>query len=211
MPKICIVDGCDIILGPHDARGMCQKHYQRWRHTGKTNTSFYIQDGHCTAHKKEYSSWSHMKDRTLNKNHVHYNDYGGRGIKICERWLEKPNGFQNFLEDMGKCPDGCTLDRIDVDGNYTPENCRWATHAEQSCNRRNNNRIPGVRYCKFHKAWCATIYYNGKNMTRYFKNKKDAVSQRMAWENIIRGKISGEDLSGCQACREDKNETYPSA
>lgn len=72
-----------------------------------------------------------MKTRCLNKNHVYYRLYGGRGITICERWL---HSFENFLADMGARPDAATLDRIDRDKGYSPENCRWADRKTQSEN-----------------------------------------------------------------------------
>lgn len=79
-----------------------------------------------------YSSWEAMTSRCNNPNHISYKDYGGRGITICERWSE----FDNFLWDMGERPIGKTLDRIDVNGNYEPSNCRWATPLEQNQNKR---------------------------------------------------------------------------
>jgi hypothetical protein len=81
----------------------------------------------------EYRIWYAMKDRTLNPKSPAWDDYGGRGITVCDRWRDS---FEAFLADMGPRPSGLTLDRKNNDGNYEPGNCRWATWAEQNNNRR---------------------------------------------------------------------------
>lgn len=88
---------------------------------------------------REYHSWASMVQRCTNPRSKKFKDYGLRGIKICSRWLG-PHGFEHFLEDMGERPLGKTLDRIWNDGDYGPNNCRWATYIEQNNNRRPRKR-----------------------------------------------------------------------
>lgn len=86
------------------------------------------------ANEPAYSSWKSMRQRCTNPNAAGYRYYGGRGIKVCARWL---NSFENFLADMGARPAGKSLDRFpNQNGDYEPGNCRWATKAQQSANQR---------------------------------------------------------------------------
>ena len=87
----------------------------------------------------EYQIWAGMKSRCYNPKNRSFKDYGGRGIKVCERWL---NSFEKFYADMGNRPTPKhTLDRKNVNGDYKPSNCRWVTQSEQHNNKRNNNLI----------------------------------------------------------------------
>lgn len=101
---------------------------------------------HGKSHTKVHNAWNAMLDRCTNANYEGYPLYGGRGIAVCERWRV----FENFFADMGEPPSPQhSLDRIDVNGNYEPSNCRWATAKEQSRNRRSNVIVTyqGVTSC----------------------------------------------------------------
>lgn len=94
---------------------------------------------HGMARTPTHGVWDAMKQRCLNPNNIAFANYGGRGISVCDRWKT----FSNFHDDMGEKPPGMELDRIDVNGNYEPGNCRWATKKE---NNRNKRRTYMVTY-----------------------------------------------------------------
>jgi len=95
--------------------------------------------GHARAGAKtrEYRAWCNMIQRCTNPRATYYRAYGGRGIRVCERWLH----FENFLSDMGPCRPHFSLERKDTNGDYEPGNCRWATRAEQARNSRSNRLL----------------------------------------------------------------------
>jgi len=132
------------------------------RHETKTNLK------HGQAKKtSEYGTWAGMLKRCRNKNDHSYHAYGGRGIKVCRRWLK----FENFFEDMGERPRGeerYTIERIDNNGDYTPQNCKWATYFEQANNTRKN----------------IFITYTGKTMTVSQWEKKLNLSRGLLYARL---------------------------
>lgn len=105
-------------------------------------------DGVLRKHHPLYGTWKRMRGRCNSKTHPRYADWGGRGIKVCSRW----DDFANFASDMGERPEGYSLDRIDNDGDYCPENCKWSSVSEQNKNQRvrkdSISGVKGVRKCK---------------------------------------------------------------
>lgn len=122
-----------------------------------------------------YELWKGIKDRTSNPNNVGWHNYGGRGIKICDRWKDS---FPNFLEDMGERPSKKhSIDRIDNDGDYCPTNCRWATKKEQSYNTRRNKTIIIDGIEKTIPQWCK-IY--GMSQVTFYKRVRSGMSHEEA-------------------------------
>ena len=128
---------------------------------------------HGKTNSVEYKAWQSMKNRCYNNNYFLYENYGGRGISVCDRWLDS---FESFYEDMGDRPKGSQIDRIDNNGNYTPENCRWISPCGNSRNRKTSRYwyVYGVKYdaaidaAKEHgvvistiRTWCLGRYDSG--------------------------------------------------
>ena len=91
---------------------------------------------------KEYKAWRDMWSRCSNPNMAAFKNYGGRGITVCDAWRQ----FENFFADMGPCPPGLEIDRINNDGNYEPSNCHWCSRSENARNRRERQRDSRGRY-----------------------------------------------------------------
>lgn len=122
------VDSSDLGCGHTQSCGCLQSD----RTSEANSTHRYALPGRVS---RTYLTWQRAKDRCLNSDNKRYADYGGRGVAICDRWRDS---FEAFLDDMGDAPEGMSLDRWpDLNGNYEPTNCRWATPQMQSDNRRN--------------------------------------------------------------------------
>lgn len=159
------VKAINLIKGKTKSCGCLHKQQLSDRVKKHGATSKNCREGVSTTYKR----WRSMKSRCTNKNTISYENYGGNGITICERWL---NSFDNFLSDMGECPTSDhTLDRINSLGNYTPENCRWANRKQQNRNTSSNRLITlnGVTHCASEWAEIKGINYR-TIITRLNKN-----------------------------------------
>jgi hypothetical protein len=126
-----------------------------------------------------YRIWKNIKTRVNNKNNLGFNNYGGRGIKICDRWMK----FENFLADMGYPPTNKhSIDRINNDGNYEPSNCRWATSIQQTRNQRSNVIIIYNGTLKCASEW-AELFNISASVIR--KKYKKGLSSEEIFKDVI--------------------------
>lgn len=179
--KVCSIEGCEKRAVSCD---YCSGHYHRLNRYGSP-TGFSkngIRDGITKRYPREHDSYWAMRTRCLNKNHIHYGDYGGRGIGICDRWMDKTSGFRNFLEDMGPKPPRTTLDRINNNEDYSPSNCRWANWQEQQNNRRSNK----------------TLTYMGETHTIAGWSRILGIKQSTIYARVKKGCSASEALSKCR-------------
>ncbi len=132
---------------------------------------------HRMSKTPTYSSWSKMKSRCYREKDIQYPNYGERGIRVCDRWLEPETGFLNFLVDMGERPSkNHSIDRIDTNGNYCPENCRWATPMEQGSNKRNNHLVEIDGKIDTITNWCRHFNIQPSTVKRRIKRGWTAAS-----------------------------------
>lgn len=111
---------------------------------------------------KIHNSWRGMRERCINKNHNHYKSYGGRGITVCDEWNDIDNGFINFYNWAmnNGYEEGLTIERIDVNGNYEPSNCKWVTNTEQANNKRNTIYLKYNNKTQSLLDWCKELNLN---------------------------------------------------
>lgn len=161
--------GNEVVLESQSLRSKHRKHHSCGCQWGRWNETHGLSRKHPL-----YNRWSKMRSRCLRPVDKDYSNYGERGIQVCKRW----NDFQNFVADMGSTfSEGLTLDRIDVNGPYSPENCRWTTVQEQSNNTRYNILIP-TPDGDMTVAQAAKIY-NIKPVTIYARIKRGWPPERL--------------------------------
>ena len=121
---------------------------------------------HGMSKTSTYKSWENMIQRCSNASLKSYKNYGGRGISVCYEWTK----FEKFYADMGIKPNGCSIDRIDVNGNYDQLNCRWSTMKQQNRNRRNNRLIEfnGETMCV--NEWAESLGINKRTLLNRLTN-----------------------------------------
>lgn len=153
----CLCDCGNMCLGERRNLGKQKNscgciHKEQLIKRNKTNCSL---NGESVVYRKIYNVWTKMKIRCYNKDSKDYKHYGGRGITICDEWLNWDN-FKNWALENGYS-DNLTIDRIDNNGNYEPNNCRWATYKTQANNKRNNKMLTYNNKTQTLAQWCEEL------------------------------------------------------
>jgi hypothetical protein len=182
---ICKINGCET---KKFSLGYCIKHYKRFIRNGDPLIT--KNERHNKSNSNEYRSWHMMLQRCFNPKNTGYKNYGGRGITVCSRWKKS---FSNFYSDMGNRPKGKTLNRINNEGNYEPNNCEWSSYIQQNNNQRkrknNTSGFTGVHWNKQGNNWRASITIRGKiynlghfkDITKAIKVREVAVKKKQVW------------------------------
>lgn len=171
--KYCSIEDCNL---KHEAKSFCSIHYGRYYRYGNPLTLKHAPNGKNRCKHPLYRTYCIMRERCISNKSINFKNYGGRGITVCERWLGV-EGFENFILDMGDRPDGMSLDRIDNEKGYSPDNCKWSTSHEQARNKRifssNTTGYRGVSpHPKYgYTATCNMIYLG------YYPTKEQAAIQ----------------------------------
>lgn len=164
--NVLLVEGCKLLKNERTSCGLCR---EGRRFQGRKSAQ--IHTTHGMTYSGAFSSWRLMRRRCYESGNIGYKDYGGKGIRVCSRWLES---FENFYADMGNRPTGMTLGRKNGSLDYTPDNCRWETRKQQSNNRPSANRK-------------ITAFGETKNMSEWLADTRCEVSQTSLRKRLAYG------------------------
>lgn len=160
---------------------------------------------------RTYYAWRSMRQRCTNNTNASWKSYGGRGVSVCPDWM---NSYDNFVEAMGIAPMGASLDRINVDGDYTPENCRWATPKEQANNRRSNVILTHEGRSMTMAAWAEYLGIGKDTLHRRLRTYKMDLAKVLTAGTLIvsweHGSRSGYERYKCKCakCRAANTERH---